>query len=499
MLSLTLACAAGCQAADEVTWMPASWNHLPRWRGFNLLEKFQKASNKPFSEKDFQLIHKLGFNFVRLPMDYRCWLVDGDWERFDEKCLAEIDQAVEYGKQYGVHVMINFHRAPGYTVASPPEAKSLWSDAEAQRVCALHWATFAKRYRGIPNERLSFNLFNEPAGVSEADYVKVVKPIIEAIRREDPQRLIVSDGLQWGTQPAMGLLDLQVAQATRGYAPMGITHYKASWISGGDRLPVPTWPHVLANGLLVEPKKPGMPEEAHKPLTLTGPVAEAKTLRLTVDVVSGRAKLVVKADGQPVWNKDFVCGPGQGEWKEARHMAQWNIYQNIYDKAYDIELPAGAAKIEVGVESGDWLTLTKLALVRADGTTHEVALSNDWGKRPAELTYQPAVAGAPFSSTTKEDGSTLRQQVCGPFVAWEKAGGGIMVGEWGAFSFTPHDVVLRWMEDCLRNWQELGWGWAMWNFRGGFGIFDSGRRDVQYEDYEGLKLDRKMLELIQRY
>ena len=61
-----------------------------------------------------------------------------------------------------------------------------------------------------------------------------------------------------------------------------------------------------------------------------------------------------------------------------------------------------------------------------------------------------------------------------------------MVGEWGAFNKTPHDVSLRWAEDCLSNWQKAGWGWALWNFRGSFGILDSGRTDVQYEDSPGI-------------
>jgi endoglucanase len=36
----------------------------------------------------------------------------------------------------------------------------------------------------------------------------------------------------------------------------------------------------------------------------------------------------------------------------------------------------------------------------------------------------------------------------------------------------------------------------MWCFRGSFGVADSGRKDVQYENYKGLKLDRKMVELL---
>ena len=36
----------------------------------------------------------------------------------------------------------------------------------------------------------------------------------------------------------------------------------------------------------------------------------------------------------------------------------------------------------------------------------------------------------------------------------------------------------------------------MWEFRGSFGIIDSGRADVDYEDFRGHKLDRKLLDLL---
>jgi endoglucanase len=39
----------------------------------------------------------------------------------------------------------------------------------------------------------------------------------------------------------------------------------------------------------------------------------------------------------------------------------------------------------------------------------------------------------------------------------------------------------------------------MWNFRGSFGVLDSDRGDVRYEDFKGHKLDRKLLDLLQRY
>ena len=41
-------------------------------------------------------------------------------------------------------------------------------------------------------------------------------------------------------------------------------------------------------------------------------------------------------------------------------------------------------------------------------------------------------------------------------------------------------------------------GWALWNFRGAFGVLDSQREDIEYEDWHGHKLDRALLDLLQQ-
>ena len=79
------------------------------------------------------------------------------------------------------------------------------------------------------------------------------------------------------------------------------------------------------------------------------------------------------------------------------------------------------------------------------------------------------------------------------------AGEFCMVGEFGCNNGTPHAVALAWMEHCLKLWKAKGLGWALWNLRGRFGIMDSGRTDIAYEDFNGHKLDRGMLELLRRY
>jgi endoglucanase len=336
---------SGASAAPGNSLPAATPEHLPRWRGFNLLEKFN-ARNDRFREEDFAWIAEWGFNFVRLPMDYRVWTEENDWMRLRETTLREIDEAVELGRKHGVHVQLNFHRAPGYTVARPPEPRSLWTDEEAQRVCALHWAHFAKRYRGIPNTRVSFNLFNEPATVDPAAHRRVVDRVATAIREEDPDRLIVCDGRDYGKTPPEELLGLNVATATRGYEPFRLTHYDASWVNGADQWPEPTYPLVSGN-------------------------------------------------------------------------VTWNL-------------------------------------------------------------------------------ATMRERLIAPWQAFSARGVGVMVGEFGCHNRSPHEAVVAWLRDVMILWQEARWGWALWNLRGSFGIVNSGRRDVAYEDWRGHKLDRVMLEILRQ-
>jgi len=235
------ATASAAAIAGEPALPEASASKLPPWRGFNLLNKFN-GRNDPFTQRDFEWLAELGFNFVRLPMDYRVWIEDGDWTKFRGSTLKEIDQAVDLGTRHGIHVCLNFHRAPGYTVAKPPEEKSLWSDAEALRVCGVHWAHFAERYQGIPNRQLSFDLFNEPPKLEAQTYRQVVSSVCEAIRKRDTSRLIICDGRDWGNTAPAELTTLGVAAATRGYSPVQVSHYRASWMNGSDRWPEPTWP-----------------------------------------------------------------------------------------------------------------------------------------------------------------------------------------------------------------------------------------------------------------
>jgi endoglucanase len=329
-----------------------SQTKLPRWRGFNLLEFFTVKSSGDVQEDDYRWMADWGFNFVRLPMCYTLWIEGDDPRKIHEPILQKIDQAVELGRRYGIHMCLNLHRAPGYSVN--PERKepyNLWKNQRALDDFCFHWQLFAARYRGIPSEQLSFNLVNEPIApqlglMSRKDHERVMRTAVAAVRSVDPARLIILDGLSWGNRPCPELADLGVAQSCRAYLPMGVSHYKASWVRG-QSFPPPRWPGGWNNGRR--------------------------------------------------WNRTTL---------EA-HYQKW-----------------------------------------------------------ADLAAQ---------------------------------GVGVHCGEGGAYCYTPHDIVLRWLRDVLDILRSHNIGFALWNFRGPFGILDSERAGVAYEDWHGHKLDRSLLELLQAF
>jgi endoglucanase len=97
------------------------------------------------------------------------------------------------------------------------------------------------------------------------------------------------------------------------------------------------------------------------------------------------------------------------------------------------------------------------------------------------------------------DAKRIKMQMIDPWKKLEEMGVSVHVGEFGAYNKTPHHVVLVWLRELMSQWKTAGWGWAMWNFRGAFGILDSGREDIKYEDYKGHKLDREMLGILKEF
>jgi hypothetical protein len=469
-------------------------HHLPRWRGFNLWDKLTVEVDRPYLEWDFDRIAEWGFDFVRLPLDHRIWTSeDGSWR---EKPLREIDEAVAWARARHVHVCLALWAAPGYLGSLPrpgaPGALDLWADGEAgdeaRRRFALQWRMFAERYRGIAGAELSFNLVNEPPSVSGAQYLRAARAAVDAIRGADAGRLVIADGASWGREPVAELVPLGVAQSTRGYAPLALTHYRAEWMPGSAEWPEPVWPIPPSlNAHLYGPWK----AELSRPLVLRGDF-EAGAVSITVEHVSAKATLVLSADGVELLRRTFEPGPGAGEWTTSTYSPEHGVYSASYGKRCEATMPRRAREIRVEVTEGDWLTFSTLTL----GRRTLVARDDAWGVAPGEHEVDREGALTP-PGRGGADAETLFRGEVEPWARFARTHDvGVHVGEWGVHHRTPHPVALGWMRDCLANWRRVGFGWSLWNLRGTFGVIDSERSDVTYEAYRGRRLDRRMLELL---
>lgn len=502
--------------AEARTVSAGEWRPPEVWRGFNLLGLFRwqddprpgrKADRRSpghFREEQFQWLSEWGFNFARLPMDYRNWVKPGDWFSIDEKYVREIDRAIAFGEKYGVHVQLCFHRAPGYTIlASDPEKVRLAESDDALRAFAVQWAYFARRYRGIPNERLSFNLFNEPAGFTDERYAEIVRTLVDAIRREDPSRFIVADGNFTASRPVRQLYPLAgVGQAMRGYEPHALSHNLS--VAMPTAVP-PVWPipaDAVASGYIG-----GRSAGDSSPVVIEN--APAGDWKVWFSLALRGTKVRIDADGKTVcehvfdgvaadtnrWFKVWAGPDGHGNGTPR------------YPLEFALTSPCRELVIGVASEQGG-VRLMRVDV--ADGARS--ATMGVWTNGEFRRHYRQRFCGfqsqRPFRSV-EEDPAVGRFATPGMdalakynYGFWEdavKAGVFVMCGEFAPYFRCPHKEALRWVEDNLRYFEEQGWGWAFWNLDGAFGILDSGRTDAELEDFHGHRLDREMLELLRRY
>lgn len=304
---------------------------------------------QPPHEAALDFMAQFGFNFVRLPTSYRFWVQDFDYFNPQREVWNYFDRYLAACTSRGLHLSLNLHRAPGYCINSNHlERHNLWLDPLAQDAFVFTWQELARRFWGVPASQLSFDLLNEPPeigqyGLSRANHAALITRTVQAIRQIDPQREIVIDGLGGGHVAMPELANLGVVHSGRGYQPMSVSHYQASWWDGHRELSLPEYPGWYQ---------------------------------------------------QTYWNRE----------------ALWQFYQ--------------------------------------------------------------------------------------PWREVEAQGARVHIGEFGCYNQTPNEVALRWFNDLFGVFRQAGWGYALWEFEGAFGIANHQRPGVRYENLHGFQVDRELLDLM---
>jgi aryl-phospho-beta-D-glucosidase BglC (GH1 family) len=242
---------------------------IPKWKGFNIGDYFQPdplfvGTRTP--EELFKFVAGWGFDFIRIPIAYPTYLklkprqqyIDADdVYKIDANKANEIEQTVYLAQKHGLHVSLNLHRAPGFCISTGyHEPYNLWKQKDAQDAFVYHWSYWAKQFKDVSTQKISFDLVNEPCyredvnntsskttAVPGAIYRSVVQAAAQAIRKQNAHFYVIADGNNGGTDPVPELIDLNIAQSCRGYMPYEISHYKAPWVFRDPAYqPASVWP-----------------------------------------------------------------------------------------------------------------------------------------------------------------------------------------------------------------------------------------------------------------
>ena len=207
--------------------------------GVNLggwLSQYQHYDDTHFksfiTEEDIQRIAGWGMDHVRLPVDYPVLESDNQPFTYLESGLGYLDQCLSWCKKAGLSLIIDLHRAPGYTFTNL-SASTLFSDPLQQERFLSLWVELSRRYKS-EGDHLIFELLNEIVLPGSLPWNHLARRAIHAIRSVDLQRTIILGGNHYNSIAGLSELELindpHLVYTFHFYEPMVVTHQNAPWV-----------------------------------------------------------------------------------------------------------------------------------------------------------------------------------------------------------------------------------------------------------------------------
>lgn len=176
----------------------------------------------------FKAIKDAGFDHVRIPI---CWSAHAAAEppyAIDAAFLQRVDDIVGWALAQNLAVILDLHNYPEYC-ADPK--------GQRQRLYGI-WENLAEHFRDMP-ENVLFEPLNEPNGAADACFNEDAAELIKIIRKTNPDRWIVVDGVHWSNLPNITSMKLpkddRLIASVHMYEPIKFTHQGAEWMDGYDK------------------------------------------------------------------------------------------------------------------------------------------------------------------------------------------------------------------------------------------------------------------------
>ena len=199
---------------------------------FSQCDYSEDRLNNFITEADFKQIAALGFDHVRIPIDYN--VIQNPDGTMRPEGLRRIDAALVLCDKYGLKTVLDLHKTPGYSFDAEEKEAGFFENESYQERFYWIWETLAEWFAGM-SDRVAFELLNE---VTEARFLPAWKRIsrecVRRIRFFAPDTIILLGSYNWNSARTVPELDApyddKVVYNFHFYEPHAFTHQGAYWM-----------------------------------------------------------------------------------------------------------------------------------------------------------------------------------------------------------------------------------------------------------------------------
>ena len=133
--------------------------------------------------KDIEFIASVGYDHVRIPIDEtEMWLPDG---KPSAESFAYLTRCLDWCAKYNLQAVVDIHilKAHHFNVANEGGKITLWTDPAAQDNFIRLWVEISGRLKKYPEDRVAYELMNEPVAGDPEDSNQLIAKAVKAIRQ----------------------------------------------------------------------------------------------------------------------------------------------------------------------------------------------------------------------------------------------------------------------------------------------------------------------------
>lgn len=191
------------------------------------------------NENDIRFIDSIGYDHVRIPID--------EQEMWDEKgnpvqeAFDNLTNCLNWCKKYNLRAIVDLHiiRSHHFNASKEGGSNTLWDDADAQNNFVHLWLKLSEVLHEYPNDMVAYELLNEVVAPEHNDWNVLLNKAITAIRKKEPERVLIIGPNMWQIAPNLQYLELpendkNLILSFHIYSPVAFTHYLADWTFARD-------------------------------------------------------------------------------------------------------------------------------------------------------------------------------------------------------------------------------------------------------------------------